>query len=1015
MTTIKNEGLFGDTIPGVYIDSIILEDTSSSPDRVANPHIRDRVRRPSSIVLRAATGPAPRRLNTTLNITMKESDNHIFSSLIGREDLHEYLKIGIVQSRNAGVLSFSEAKELISSNPGTDEWTGTTSEGLDIRTVSLTNPEFNIDRGVYETLDDGTRIYNISFSHTFTFSHSDTTNPENLSYYVMCYMDMNGFLRSYGIPNPSLSTRMNGKMSSEIVFKDSELVSTSHVFTTGDGKIWPGMVEISSDGRYTTPTTALSSSEDLFLTDVPNTTLQDFRALRPPKKEDTSLLSEDLTERSSKSVFSSQREFRVGSEKVISEFKTSRKHDGAINFLFDIDIGKLLQSKSPFAGVISNLPAALPEIIDLSHVILLQLMRVRSVEKESSNSAGAVIKKPVVKNTQDSKPSIVARVVAGNASSSDNIRKVKMSIPFVGKVSYTGTDTESASITDGKYSYYVEIEMLDGIKIYLKRLLSELNSNKALLYGYLNEFNKPSLSEHLTVRNDPHVYDVSEEVRSTSNRRENNVNRFTGKLSRTAIEKMYRRYPTSPKPWIDPLATFSEAYNAVFGVPVEASITNMIHPHSATLEGLLLFTKLYDHLIEKLTSAVSDTMGAPVTKSQKNYQSSTPPTIKARKHFQYVLDASTPDSLGYQYITTPTTTNGLSTLSLREWDQRVSEESSKWFAEDSTSIRISTTEVTTNQQVSRNDYSFLSPQYVHLSTNIYDIRTLTLGTNEYSRIYENIHSSNSNKTMAKRLATNSSLLDSFYFEGATLYDPQAPPRRLSSGHVTDLVPSASDSKKRTIIFDAVDKLFVKKNSPTPGPKSQMPSGSQSFLSSYFLGSEESSNINFYNLRNTGNKIETLSRGEIAALPNQVLAIIASSMTPGTSNHDFFPPSGITTGQDPILQVNVNLLRRVEYLAIDSRWQLLTRGAISGLSSGQIVCRLSPYQNTKISININEKMVLPLYDELFLIDVGNFVSSAEATSIPAIPVRKRILSKLMSSSETTPPPEFITTNPGLGYL
>ena len=116
------------------------------------------------------------------------------------------------------------------------------------------------------------------------------------------------------------------------------------------------MVIRDSDGRYSTPATSLSPSEELFLTEVPNTTLQDFRVLRLPKKLDTSLLSEDLTEISAKNVFSSQKNIRIGSEKNISELKTSRKPDGTINFLFDIDVKKILQSNSPFAGVLSNSP-----------------------------------------------------------------------------------------------------------------------------------------------------------------------------------------------------------------------------------------------------------------------------------------------------------------------------------------------------------------------------------------------------------------------------------------------------------------------------------------------------------------------------------------------------------------------------------------------------------------------------------------------------------------------------------
>ncbi len=1014
MTTIKNEGLFGEAVPTVFIDSITLEDTTATPAEVINPHI-NHVREVSFIDIE------PPRLKTTLNITMKESDNHIFSSLIGKDELHEYLKIGIIQSKRADVLSFEQVEELIISNPSAGEWSSTASEGLDIRTVALTNPDFNIDRDVYETLSDGRRVFNINFSQSFTVPSPEGSNPENLSYYVMCYMDMEGFLRSYGIMNPSSSMRANGKVASEIVFKDSELTPTSYVFRNGSGEIWPGMVMRSADGKYTSLATVLSSPEELFLTEVPNTTLQDFRILRLPKEMDISLLSEDLTEMSAKNVFSNQKNITIGSEKALSDIKTSRKSDGTINFLFEIDVKKLLQSKSPFASVISNSPESLNEIIEMSQVTLLQLMRVRSIEKDSSNSASGITKVPEIANTQDSKPSIVAKIIAGNASASDNIRKVNTSLTASGKVIYTGTDIESANITDGKHSYYVEIEMLDGIKAYLKNLLLELTSNKEILYAYLNEINKPSLSEYLTVRNDPHVYDISEEIRAASKKKESNINKFTGKISKSAKEEMYRRYPPgSPQPWVNPLAIFTEAYSAVFGTSpsIESRISGMISPDTGNLNGLTMFVKLYDALIEKLSSIVSDTMGSPTTKSQKNFQSSTPTAIKVRKHFQYILDARIPDNVGYQYISTEVTTNGLSTMSLRDWDQRVTAETNKWLSEDSTSIRIPSfsSRAGINQQISRNDYSFLSPQHVRLSGNVYDTRTLELGEEQYFKIYESIHSFNSNNVLPKKPVTNSSLLDSFYLEGATLYDPASVSYERTETRVSSKSTSiGTGSKKKTTIFDAsIDALPVKKNAPLPGHKSQMPAGSQMFLSSYFLNSKDSSDINFYNTTSDENKLKMLSHNEVTSLPNQILTIAASSATPEVSNYNFFSPSktSVDMSQSPIFQLNVNSLRRVEYFTEDSEWSLLTRETISGLSSGQIVCRLTPYHNTKLSVGLNRNLVLPIYDELFLIDIGNFTSPTEA---PVVPIRRRILSKLKDSLELSPPTEFITTNFGLGYL
>ena len=62
---------------------------------------------------------------------------------------------------------------------------------------------------------------------------------------------------------------------------------------------------------------------------------------------------------------------------------------------------------------------------------------------------------------------------------------------------------------------------------------------------------------------------------------------------------MARRYPTGEQqPWVEPLAVFSEAYNAVFVQVHQLGRFRMISPDTGSIDGLVLFVKLYDSLIE---------------------------------------------------------------------------------------------------------------------------------------------------------------------------------------------------------------------------------------------------------------------------------------------------------------------------------------------------------------------------------------------------------------------------------
>ena len=56
--------------------------------------------------------------------------------------------------------------------------------------------------------------------------------PETLSYFTFSYIDFIEFQKAYNITMPSNSTLelLNGKVASDIVFKESELVSLASAF-----------------------------------------------------------------------------------------------------------------------------------------------------------------------------------------------------------------------------------------------------------------------------------------------------------------------------------------------------------------------------------------------------------------------------------------------------------------------------------------------------------------------------------------------------------------------------------------------------------------------------------------------------------------------------------------------------------------------------------------------------------------------------------------------------------------
>jgi len=994
MKNVKKEGLFSQAVPSVYIDSIIIEN-AAVPKHVNDPHIKDPFTEPELI-----SGLSLRdRIFVKVNIAMKDSGNHLFSSLLKSGDLEKYLMVAVVQSQEEGITPEQLPSLIESFGEDTARF---------IRVINVSDGIHGRE-DTYDILDDGTKIHTIDFQQTFSVElPSGDSNPSYLAYHAMCYVDMESFFRDYELVRDSSTPSMNGKISSEIVFQDAKLVSKSYLFKTSDGMIWPGLVIKNEDGTYKTP----SPSEPIYPEEVANRTVQDNRIFRTIGINHGDLLQNVIDAENlsiSKNVFSSQKSVMADrkKEKYISDITFSKNPDGSLAFLFDVNLKRLLEVQSPYGKIISNLSSAGQP---LDEIYLLSKITKADVIRYPANKG--IDGKPVIDNKNKKTPFTVA-------SLNKNLLKADISLERQ-KVKYTGTDRTMSSITNGKYAYRVDLDIVDGVSAYMNRLYSELVISNKMLEDYALSIQMPSMSEDSNISDDPHTYQASEEIRNRDSKKSNNVNRATGKLSSRFRREIKQKYADSEDtPWNTPAALLEEVCYGLYSnetlrnLSIGSSFQSSLHPDSATIGSVLSFIQLYEFITEQVKRIVSQATGTSEDKGQTTYKKSSESNIiKADKLFNKIYSANTPDRVGYDYLSVRSPSVGITKIYLSDWNRRVDAENNKWFSDATSFYLPSTSSIPKRVEVSNNDYSYLSPSQIYLSSSPQS--TSVLDDEVYDVIYNKIYSYNSHEdsTFEKRSVQNSSLASSFYKMGASFFNPSERDRILSppsAAVITELEGSSRVIKKNN--FDIVDRIYDRVNIQESVGALEVSSGEELFLKHYSYKDSSAGNINFYNLSSRDNVIRKMKEKEITSLPNQILSIVASSNSPEVTSYQFFNSgsfeSRIDKTNSPLFQLNINSLMRVEYHSGTQGWRLLTRDVLSSLPDLKILCKLVPYDNERLHVYRNKKLDLPIYNEYFILDLGNVVAPAEVT---AVPIRRGILDKLKTVSGVDVPSEFSTTSP-----
>ena len=802
---LSQESLLGQLIPDVYIDGITLE-TSGEEALVDNPHIEDERENEEKLTSQQSQ---MKPLKAVIDVSIKEKlDNDLIGEWFREQGFQKYLKIWVVGTTSEKLISlFSQSQKMINfASEGTqgggwsDEEVQQIFEATGKSTISEAYAYVlqNIHTTVLSASVDSLGGIDAVSSPTVTDSDGNTikdyvyrvsfninSQPKNFSVFAVSYLDLKTMKEDYELDfNEGTLDNQNGKVVSEHVIRNSDVVSESIVYMLSEGedsgKVWTGPVHQPSPGKYMSGSTPLPESKRLDRITVANTKVQDFRQVDEIYKYQ--IPANDLKEvgfEKNKVILSNDKIYAEENNIHFTDLWLSRDSNGASRFMFGVDVVSLVRHNSLFGNLLMEGSHIVESVASKTKIKNLKVLRKRVKSYRTLNKLGIPVQAEVL---FDKKEPYEALIISGSNFSeleeaSNNLATVREANPVVsnspvGMKYYTVHDKQISNITDGLYQYGVEFEIEDGAAKHLEATLSELLQIRRELSEYLLHANKLGMTKQILEINDPHIDDTRERRASGLSSRghyDPTTNRFTERF----IDFCEETYSEDNYPWIEAPVRYNSALADIKGSSeisnFSRTMSKMMAPQSGTPKGIMAVMDLYDKLIAAYNNLVgksvysgmrtkasnisfsktywfkNDLFDSNVTKmSGFDYLSDIAEKEKSKKRYEDSMPMSEYAELAYGNRQS----RGLKMVDGGYWQNRIDTEILKYFRDRNPDLTITTGDKTYTDSpvVSKSSFGFLSPSYVISSGDAYSL-TLDREYDYYSKINLGLLESNRTSTV----------------------------------------------------------------------------------------------------------------------------------------------------------------------------------------------------------------------------------------------------------------------------
>lgn len=641
-TPVSQEQLLGNLIPDVYINGVTLA-TSGSPVKEDNPHIQHRREQPKP--------KKSEQLVVTVDLSLKEKlSDDLISTWFGEQEFTKYLKIKLIQSRSSSITKYltDEKKSIIYPSR---EWKNKTRGEIETRILSVDKDVIgdnsNLTQHKSYVDSDGTSIHDITYRAVFYIPEEQ---PRHLTYFAISYLDMEQLIKDYDLSvDDETLNMMNGKVCSDMIIHEGDVVSSAWVYKTKDALIWSGPVH-NENGKIMSGSAPSVNSQPLDKVRVTNSKVQDFRDVKEIEKMqiDFSVFENSMMTQKNKLKLLSNDNTDVKKKRTyFTDIHISRDSDGSARFSFGVDFKRYVKENSIYGKLFDNSSERLRKgIFQSAKIRTMKVYRRRVRNIQSQNRLGSSWHGEVIWDRHET-PVLIA--VSGETSRG-NFRKKRGSIGTIKEISYTLNsradaedmrfftvmDRQIKDVTDGHYQYGIEIEVEDGSFNYLSRWVTRLLRQRRELDEYLQRGSKLGMTKFLALVDDPHIdheLERAKVTRTSQGSYEPTSNRFTKKF----FEQEQRKYADnlSAAPWNKAPWEFLTAMHLMTSSLTSRklwyrkyySLFRMANPQTGNPQGVAALIALYDNLISKIERALAQDSG---TRTVRSIEGERTPTTKVR-------------------------------------------------------------------------------------------------------------------------------------------------------------------------------------------------------------------------------------------------------------------------------------------------------------------------------------------------------------------------------------------------
>ena len=544
----------------------------------------------------------------------------------------------------------------------------------------------------------GRTVFCVTYTAVFEISNY---RPRNLSIFTSTFIDLNQAALNKSRFVESNRRFLQGPVQSESLIRDGSVQESGHVFLLPNKKLWAGPVHHSEKKGYMAGAFHLSERHPrLNRKNVPNFIVEDYRLLEAA--EEARLLLRPVRKRRGKRLQnrSARRTKLVRRETFVSEPEYSYNATNELSFLFHLDYHKAVIDNSQFGAFVRTADRRAKEnIFSNSKIKNVRIFRhrveqglraneIREVEYEdrtelvaySFDTASGFLRRRRVKRPIQPNEAGSEMITIGG------IREVNLGFNRrQGIRTFTISDFDMASRTDGRYRYSAEFEIEDGTIPFVKKELAKIVQVRSFLTEYYNVASRRENNDMSTghfsdafIEKLANAYQIPEREKIINSNRRN--------------RKQLVQKSIASSPWLNAVSVYTGVLNNLTTIQRERALDisflllKLVDPSTGSVQGLELLLNLIESLERKIKNVLGDKdrmmneqdYGIRTT-AYKNKMVNN--SISIKKKFKRIHDSNTQNYVGYDFLGGREGRGlGLRSITTKYYKARLLKEHQKYFS-----------------------------------------------------------------------------------------------------------------------------------------------------------------------------------------------------------------------------------------------------------------------------------------------------------------------------------------------